>query len=83
MSNKIFLENLCETSSNVPGISRMHKVLSKTNTNRIELLRQRDGTMTEAGKDSPVYLAQTHFPKSIVTEPKRDSKVLVEDRDRL
>lgn len=61
--------NFCSEITELPSGARLHKILSKTHTNRMGLMEKPDGTTTVNEGETLKLLAQTHFPGSTIVEP--------------
>ncbi|KAJ8735608.1 hypothetical protein PYW07_007228 [Mythimna separata] len=65
-AKRLSWRKFCEEITKVPQGARIHKVLSKSPTNQLGLLKKPDGTFTASAEETLNLLASTHFPGSVV-----------------
>lgn len=64
--------------------SRLHKLASKTHSNKLGTLKTRDGTSTKSGSETLQLLADTHFPNcEIFTENTNIEKIYIKHDDSI
>ena len=64
-SKRASWRSFCESLKELPGITRVQKVLSKNNQGNLGLLKRNDGIMTTSVTDTLDTLLQAHFPENV------------------
>ncbi|XP_047987120.1 uncharacterized protein LOC125226978 [Leguminivora glycinivorella] len=64
----------CEEIENTPQGARLHRLLSKTRTSQVGLLKRQDGSYTVSEMETLELLVETHFPGAALSNSSRDSE---------
>ncbi|XP_037931194.1 uncharacterized protein LOC119666005 [Teleopsis dalmanni] len=69
-------KTFCDSVDNTPQMARLHKVLRKSHSNDIGLLKKSDGLYTTNGREILQHLLHVHFPGSILCDASIDRRTL-------